>query len=103
MSGLKFLFRRDRFTPLANSQWKGIEKILEMGRKRQHSLRRTGNAFLKINRLGMQWRNLEEKPYLYPAWQRVYYYFRKWQKEDVWGKILALLVEKERKRQGKQP
>jgi putative transposase len=101
MSGTKFLFRRDRFIPLSNSQWKGIEKIVDTGRKRTNKLRRVVNAILKINRLGMQWRNLEEKPYFYPPWQSVYYYFRKWQKEGIWGKILAFLVEKERVRQGR--
>lgn len=29
----------------------------------------------------------------------MYYYFRKWQKEGVWGRILAFLVEKDRIRQ----
>jgi putative transposase len=101
MSGLKLLFRRDRFTPLTNSQWKDIEKIVDTGRKRQNNLRRIVNAILKINRLGMQWRNLEEKPYLYPPWQSVYYYFRKWQRTGVWSIILTFLVEKERVRQGR--
>jgi transposase len=102
MSGVKYLFRRDRFTPLSNSQWKSIEKFVDTGRKRENKLRRVVNAILKINRLGMQWRNLEEKPHFYPPWQSVYYYFRKWQKAGIWGKILAVLVEKERLRQGRQ-
>jgi transposase len=72
-----------------------IEKIVETGRKRSNQLRRVVNAILKITRLGIQWRNLEEEPDLYPPWQSVYYYFRKWQKEGIWGKILAVLVEKE--------
>jgi putative transposase len=83
-----------------------IEKLVDTGRKRTNKLRRVTNAILKITRLGMQCgsppgRNLEEKPYFYPPWQRGYYYFRKWQKEGIWGKILAFLVEKERVRQGR--
>lgn len=101
MSGVKPLFRRDRFIPLSNSQWKGIEKIVDSGRKRTHKLRRIVNAVLKITRLGMQWRNLEEAPYFYPPWQSVYYYFRKWQRNGIWGRLLAVLVEKERIRQGR--
>lgn len=101
MSGTKLLFCRDRFTPLSNSQWKSIEKFVDTGRKRENKLRRVVNAILKITRLGMQWRNLEEKPHFYPPWQSVYYYFRKWQKEGIWGKILAFLVGKERVRQGR--
>jgi len=103
MSGFKNLFSRDRFYPLTNSQWQAIEKIVDTAGKRKNNLRRVMNAILKITRLGMQCgsppgRNLEEESYLYPPWQRVYYYFRKWQKEGVWSKILAFLVEKERKR-----
>jgi len=101
MSGVKLLFRRDRFIPLSNSQWQGIEKLVDTGRKRTNKLRRVTNAILKITRLGMQWRNLEEEAYFYPPWQSVYYYFRKWQKEGIWGQILAFLVEKERVRQGR--
>jgi hypothetical protein len=37
----------------------------------------------------------------YPAWDSLYYY-RKWQQTGVWSSVLALLVEKERVRQGKQ-
>jgi putative transposase len=102
MSGVKLLFRRDRFTALSNSQWQGIEKIVDTGRKRTNKLRRVVNGILKITRLGMQWRNLEEEAYFYPPWQSVYYYFRKWQKEGIWSQILAFLVEKERVRQGRQ-
>jgi transposase len=78
-----------------------IEKLVDTARKRTNKLCRVVNAILKINRLGMQWRNLEEKPYFYPPWQSVYYYFRKWQKEGVWGSILAFLVGRERIRQGR--
>lgn len=41
----------------------------------------------------MQWRNLDDK---YPPWQSVYYYFRKWQKNKTWDKILSKLVQLER-------
>jgi putative transposase len=56
------------------------------------------NAILRITRTGLQWRHLEG---YYPPWQSVYYYFRKWQKEGSWGKLLVFLVEKERVRQGR--
>jgi len=112
MSGLTNLFRSDRFYPLTHSQCgsppgQAIEKIVDTGRKRKNNLRRILKAVLKITRLGMQCgsppgRNLEETPYLYPPWQSVYYYFRKWQKEGLWRKILAFLVEKEPKRQGRE-
>ncbi len=99
---VKLRFKRERFTPLTNSQWEVIEKTIDNGRKRKHSLRAVVNGILKITRTGTQWRNLEETPLQYPAWESLCYYFRKWQQTGVWGTVLALLVEKERQRQGKQ-
>lgn len=94
-------FTRKRFRPLTDSQWEVIEKIVDSGRKRKHSLREVVDGILKITRTGTQWRNLEEKPMLYPAWESLYYYFQQWQKQGIWGEILASLVQKERERQGK--
>lgn len=102
MAKEKLKFTRERFTPLTNSQWEVIEKIVDSGRKRKHSLRTVVDGLLKLTRSGIQWRNLEEKPTLYPAWESLYYYFQKWQKQGIWGDVLALLVGQERKRLGKQ-
>ena len=98
---VKLRFKRERFTPLANSQWEVIEKLLDNGRKRKHSLRVVLEGILKITRTGSQWRNLEERPAVYPAWESLCCYFRKWQQSGVWSAVLALLVEKERQRQGR--
>jgi putative transposase len=98
----KLKFTRERFTPLTNSQWEVIEKIVDTGRKRKHSLRKVVDGLLKLTRSGSQWRNLEEKPTVYPAWESLYYYFQKWQKQGLWGELLTLLVRAERKRIGKQ-
>jgi transposase len=54
---------------------------------------------LRITRTGLQWRNLEGS---YPPWELVYYYFRKWQADGTWSKVLAMLVVKERQRNGRQ-
>jgi transposase len=99
---VKLKFTRERFSPLTNSQWEVIEKTLDNGRKRKHSLPAVVDGLLKLTRTGSQWRNLEETPLQYPAWESLYYYFRKWQQTGVWSSVLALLVEKERVRQGKQ-
>lgn len=93
-------FKREQFTKLTNSQWKVIEKLVNTGRKRKYSLRKIVNAMLKITRTGTQWRNLEKA---YPAWQVIYYYFRKWQREGTYALILGQLVEQERQRQGRLP
>ncbi len=98
----KLKFTRERFSPLTNSQWEVIEKIVDNGRKRKHSLRTVVDGLLKITRTGIQWRNLEEKPTFYPAWESLYYYFQKWQKQGLWSELLALLVRQQRKREGRQ-
>ncbi len=92
-------FKRQQFTELTNSQWEYIKELVDNGRKRKYCLQSIVNAILKVTRTGCQWRNLDEK---YPPWQSVYYYFRKWQKDGTLAQLLALLVEKERLRQGRQ-
>lgn len=87
-----------KFTDLTDCQWEVIEKMLKDHRPRQHSLRTIINAILWLSRTGSQWRNLESK---YPPWQSVYYYFRLWQHNGVWDRLLASLVRQERKRQGR--
>ncbi len=57
---VKLRFKRERFTPLTNSQWEVIEKTIDNGRKRKHSLRAVVNGILKITRTGTQWRNLKK-------------------------------------------
>ncbi len=49
--------------------------------------------------IGGQWRNLPEG---YPAWQSVYYYFSKWQREGVLERLNTHLNRLERKRKGKE-
>ena len=86
-----------KFTNLTDSQWEIIEKFFDSKRKRRHELRTIVNATLWLTRTGAQWRNLESR---YPPWQSVYYYFRKWRNNGIWGEILSHLVQDERKRQG---
>ena len=50
-----------------------------LGRKRTIDLREVCNALNYFNRTGCQWRLL---PHDFPAWQTVYYYFRKWRDAD---------------------
>ncbi len=100
MVKVKLHFRRVRFTKLADSQWNIIQPLVGNGRKRKYKLRDVFDAILKITRTGMQWRNWESKCL---PWESVYYYFRKWQRNGVLANVLALLVEKERSRQGRLP
>ena len=98
MVKVKLPFRRKQFTELTDSHWEIIKELIDNGRKRKNCLRTIVNAILKITRTGCQWRNLDEK---YPPWQSVYYYFRKWQKDGTWFNVITLLVQKERKKQGR--
>ncbi len=94
----KLKFTRQRFCALTTTQWQDIKEVVDNGRKRKYNLLAVVNAILRITRTGLQWRNLEGA---YPPWPVVYYYFRKWQADGTWSKVLATLVRKERQRQGR--
>jgi putative transposase len=91
---------KDKFHEFTDSQWQILEEIIADTRKREHSLRTILNAILWINYTGAQWRNLDSK---YPAWQSVYYHFRKFQLTGVWEQILDKLTMLERIRQDVDP
>ncbi|MDJ1506962.1 IS5 family transposase [Xanthocytophaga agilis] len=88
-----------QFEELTDTQWQFIEQILKEKRKRKHSLRLVVNGLLYILRTGCQWRNLTN---MYPCWQVVYYYFRKWQRNGTLERLNSELNKHERKRQGKE-
>lgn len=99
MAKKKLKFKREQFQVLTNAHWQDIKEIVDNGRKRKYNLLAVVNAILRITRTGLQWRNLEGD---YPPWPVVYYYFRKWQVDGSWAKVLTALVRKERKRQGRE-
>lgn len=88
-----------KFTPLTDSQWQIIEKIIGKQRKSKHSLRTVINAIFWLNYTGVQWREMKES---YPPWESVYYHFRQMKLKGVWEEILQSLIISERKRQKKQ-
>ena len=68
---------RTHFTEMTDFQWQIMKENLPtqlFERKRSHDLRIIVNAILWLLNTGAQWRNLDSK---YPAWQSVYYYYRK--------------------------
>ncbi len=91
--------KRQRFHELTTAQWQYIKEIVDTGRSRKYNLLLIVSAIFRITRTGLQWRNLEGN---YPPWPVVYYYFRKWQVDGTWTKVLRVLVRKERKRQGRE-
>ena len=86
-------------TNVSNSQWQIIAKFLDVERNRRYSLREIVNAILYLVKTGCQWRML---PSDFPGWKLVYYYFSTWKRASVIEQIHEALVEKVRKKHGKQ-
>jgi putative transposase len=73
-------------TNLTDAQWQRIEKhIPNANRKRKHDLRQVWNALLYLVKTGCQWRMIPKE---FPSWQVVYYYYNRWQQEEVYDVIL---------------
>jgi putative transposase len=85
-------------TNVSNSQWQIMSNFLEIERNRKYELREIVNAILYLVKTGCQWRML---PADFPKWPIVYYYFSTWKKNGTWEHIHESLVEKIRKKQGK--
>lgn len=88
---------------LRNEEWQIIEVYFKQkrvfGRPLKHDRRVVVNAIFYITRSGCQWRML---PQDYPPWQTVYDYFKQWCIDGTWEKILDLLNEKDRLKQGRE-
>lgn len=89
---------RTQFVELPDAHWQVIKNCIDSGRKRRVSLRTVVDAIRWLTHTGCQWRNLTGN---YPPWQTVYYYFRQWQQDGRWQRLLLRLVELERERQGR--
>ena len=76
---------RKKFTPMTDSQWQTIEKIIGKQRKSKHNLRTIINAIFWLNYTGIQWREMKES---YPPWKTVYYHFRQMKLNGIWEQIL---------------
>ncbi|HEY7416652.1 MAG TPA: IS5 family transposase [Ktedonobacteraceae bacterium] len=77
---------------VTDAQWEYLEPLIPQpsteGRQAKHERRVLVNAMLYVLRSGCPWRLV---PKDFPAWQTVYWYFRRWQREGVWEKILHTL------------
>ena len=92
-------------TDLTDAEWDLLHSLLpdtvsRRGRPRRHSLRTILNAIFSVLRTGCAWRFL---PRELPAWQTVYYYFRKWRRDGTWRFVHTLLRERLRIRLGRDP
>ena len=92
-------------TDLNDNQWALIAPLLPQkqtarGRPRTWTYRDILDAILYIVRGGCAWRLM---PHDLPPWQTVYGYYWQWCKNGLWEKINAVLVEKVRLKQGREP
>lgn len=88
---------------VTDEQWEKLEPLVPAiapdAASWVHTRREMVNAILYVLRSGCPWRLL---PHDFPAWQTVYYYFRRWEREGVWEQILRALRMQMRQRQGRE-
>ena len=84
---------------LTDSQWEKVRKIVPDERRRKYALRLICEALFYVVKTGCQWRLL---PPHYPPWQLVYYYFRKWKRDDTLLLLHDKLAEWVRQKKGKR-
>ena len=92
-------------TDLNDTQWALIAPLLP---KRQTSVRRSRrwtdrdilDSILYIVRGGCGWRLM---PHDLPRWQTAYGYYWRWRNDGMWAEINAVLVQKVRVSQGREP
>jgi transposase len=75
-------------TDLKDGQWANIAHLVPAaksgGRPAKYKRRDIVDAVFYVLRSGCSWRMM---PHDYPAWDAVYGYFRRWQKDGTWQQI----------------
>jgi transposase len=95
---------RERRYPsdLTDAQWALIEPLLPPaktgGRPEKHRRRDIVDAILYVVRTGCSWRQL---PVDFPPWQTVYWYFVRWEDDNLTERMLAVLRRRVRAAQGR--
>ena len=92
--------RKSYSSDLTDSQWHQINTFFDTHRHRQHDLRRDilGIIF-HLAKTGCQWRML---PGGFAPWQTMYYYFRKWRRQGLVGRLLSTVRRKARQEAGRE-
>jgi putative transposase len=89
---------------LTNTQWKLIARVIPPvkagGRPRKYDMREVVNALLYVNREGCSWRAL---PHDFPHWKTVYNFFRAFEADGTWDKLVAALRGEVRTKLGRDP
>jgi len=79
--------------------WQAIEKIIVEQRSSRWDLQEIVNAIFYITKNGCVWRDL---PGVFPPWQTVYWYYRKWVKDGTWKSISSCLTVDYREKKDKE-
>jgi putative transposase len=98
--------KKKRYTSdLSNAEWTYLKDYLPLkhtgrGRPMKLKLREVLNAILYVLKTGCQWANLPKE---FPAYQSVYYHFRKWCRNGTWERLNRALVYEHRRKAGRCP
>jgi putative transposase len=89
---------------VTDEQWALLEPLLRVprhrrGRPRKVEIRAVVNGLFYRNREGCSWRAL---PHDFPHWKSVYNYFRWWQADGTWERILRQLRGQVRQAAGRE-
>jgi putative transposase len=89
---------------LTTAQWKLIAPLIPAvkpgGRPRKYDLREVINALLYVNREGCSWRAL---PHDLPHWKTAYNFFRAFEADGTWDRLVTALRVAVRTRLGRDP
>src|SRR5713101_3379596 len=89
---------------LTDAEWECVQRYLptlsRRGRPRTHPLRSILDAIFYVLRTGCPWRYL---PTNFPAWQTVFYHYRRFRLNGTWHLLYTALHRAERERVGRHP
>lgn len=85
---------------LTDSQWEVISKYIHYQRESKHAYRRIVEGISYICKNGCVWRDL---PVDFPPWQTVYYYFRKWDRDETIDLMMSELHQIKRIKAERKP
>lgn len=89
---------------LTAAQWRLVAPLLPAvkpgGRPRKYPLREVMNALLYVNREGCSWRAL---PHDFPHWKTVYNFFRAFDADGTWDRVVTALRVAVRTKLGREP
>ncbi|NKB23433.1 MAG: transposase [Kiritimatiellae bacterium] len=89
---------------LKDKEWSMIEVLRERsdprGARRKHDIRQIVNAIFYRVKTGCQSRMLPQE---FPPWQTVYDHIRRLKERGLWEKMLLMLYETQRKKEGDKP